>query len=150
VLVWAVLLAFVGLLIASAAQLAAERPDYADQAKVLINQVVTDLGTAGLVSGQLSDLVGQIEYGQIVGPATGLLSQLMGCGQHARPAAGGAGVHGRSSPAASVLGVVPPALLGLAGGWGEFVSILVVCSLLDFVVQTLVQHASSVTPSGCR
>ena len=39
-----------------------------------------------------------------------------------------------------VLGVVPPALLGLlAGGWSELVAIVVVYSLLNFVVQTLVQ-----------
>ena len=39
-----------------------------------------------------------------------------------------------------VLGVVPPALLGLlAGGWGEFTAIVVVYSLLNFVVQTLIQ-----------
>ena len=39
-----------------------------------------------------------------------------------------------------VLGVVPPALLGLlAGGWGEFIAIIVVYSLLNFVVQTLIQ-----------
>jgi predicted PurR-regulated permease PerM len=39
-----------------------------------------------------------------------------------------------------VLGVVPPALLGLlAGGWGELVAIVVVYSLLNFVVQTLIQ-----------
>ena len=39
-----------------------------------------------------------------------------------------------------VLGVVPPALLGLlAGGWGELIAIVVVYSLLNFVVQTLIQ-----------
>jgi AI-2 transport protein TqsA len=39
-----------------------------------------------------------------------------------------------------VLGVVPPALLGLlAGGWGELIAILVVYTLLNFVVQTLIQ-----------
>jgi predicted PurR-regulated permease PerM len=39
-----------------------------------------------------------------------------------------------------VLGVVPPAILGLlAGGWGELVAIVVVYSLLNFVVQTLIQ-----------
>jgi AI-2 transport protein TqsA len=36
--------------------------------------------------------------------------------------------------------VVPPALLGLlAGGWSELIAIVVVYSLLNFVVQTLVQ-----------
>ncbi|WP_309229748.1 AI-2E family transporter [Blastococcus sp. TML/M2B] len=39
-----------------------------------------------------------------------------------------------------VLGVVPPALLGLlAGGWGELTAIVVIYTLLNFVVQTLVQ-----------
>jgi predicted PurR-regulated permease PerM len=39
-----------------------------------------------------------------------------------------------------VLGVVPPALLGLlAGGWGELIAIVAVYSLLNFVVQTLIQ-----------
>src|SRR4029453_1170437 len=39
-----------------------------------------------------------------------------------------------------VLGVVPPALLGLlAGGWSELITIVVVYTLLNFVVQTLVQ-----------
>src|SRR5688500_5799190 len=78
VLVWAVLLAFVALLVVSAAQLAALLPDYAGQAEVLINEVVTELNTAGLVSGQLSDLIEQIDYGQVVGLATGLLTQLLG------------------------------------------------------------------------
>src|SRR5918995_297425 len=41
ILVWAVLLAFVALLVVSAAQLAALLPDYADQAQLLINEVVT-------------------------------------------------------------------------------------------------------------
>ena len=77
-LVWAVLLAFVALLVASAAQLAALLPDYAGRAEILINEVVADLNTAGLVSGQLSDLIGQIEYGQVVGLATGVLTQLLG------------------------------------------------------------------------
>ena len=39
-----------------------------------------------------------------------------------------------------VLGVIPPALLGLlAGGWGELIAVVVVYSLLNFVVQTLIQ-----------
>jgi predicted PurR-regulated permease PerM len=212
VLVWAVLLAFVALLVVSAAKLAALLPDYADQAEVLINEVVTELNTAGLVSGQLSDLIGQIEYGQIVGLATGLLSQLLGAASTLvlllsalvfmaiessgfprrmalvgeerphLPVALTLFTQGTRSyllvstvfgavvavgdwialsiigvPAAAlwgllafvtnyvpnigfVLGVVPPALLGLlAGGWGELVAIVIVYSLLNFVVQTLVQ-----------
>src|SRR5687767_5812587 len=47
VLVWAVLLAFVALLVVSAAQLAALLPDYTGQAELLINEVVTELNTAG-------------------------------------------------------------------------------------------------------
>jgi predicted PurR-regulated permease PerM len=39
-----------------------------------------------------------------------------------------------------VLGLVPPALLGLLdGGWGELLLIVIVYSVLNFVVQTLVQ-----------
>jgi AI-2 transport protein TqsA len=212
VLVWSVLLAFVALLVVSAAQLAALLPDYAGQAELLINGVVADLNSAGLVSGQLSDLVGQIQYGQVVGLATGLLSQLLGAASTLvlllsalvfmaiessgfprrmalvgeerphLPVAFTLFTQGTRSyllvstvfgaivavgdaialallavPAAPlwgllafitnyvpnigfVLGVVPPALLGLlAGGWGELVAILVVYSLLNFVVQTLIQ-----------
>jgi AI-2 transport protein TqsA len=212
ILVWAVLLAFVALLVVSAAQLAALLPDYADRAQVLINDVVADLNTAGLVSGQLSDLIGQIDYGSIVGLATGLLSQLMGAASTLvlllsalvfmaiessgfprrmalvgeerphLPVALTLFTQGTRSyllvstvfgavvavgdwialtiigvPAAAlwgllafvtnyvpnigfVLGVVPPALLGLlAGGWSELIAIVVVYSLLNFVVQTLVQ-----------
>ena len=40
--------------------------------------MVADLNSAGIVSGRLSDLIGQIDYGSIVGLATGLLSQLLG------------------------------------------------------------------------
>jgi AI-2 transport protein TqsA len=212
VLVWAVLLAFVALLVVSAAQLAALLPDYSDQAEVLINEVVTELNTAGLVSGQFSDLIGQIDYGQIVGLATGLLTQLLGAAStlvlllsalvfmaiessgfpHRMALVGEERPHlpvaltlftqGTRSyllvstvfgaivavgdwvalsiigvPAAAmwgllafvtnyvpnigfVLGVMPPALLGLlAGGWGELIAIVIVYSLLNFVVQTLIQ-----------
>jgi predicted PurR-regulated permease PerM len=212
VLVWAVLLAFVALLVVSAAQLAALLPDYAGQAEVLINDVVTDLNTAGLVSGQLSDLIGQIEYGQIVGLATGLLSQLLGAASTLvlllsalvfmaiessgfprrmalvgeerphLPVAFTLFTQGTRSyllvstvfgavvavgdtialmllavPAAPlwgllafitnyvpnigfVLGVVPPGLLALlAGGWSQLLAVLIVYSLLNFVVQTLIQ-----------
>ena len=212
VLVWAVLLAFVALLVVSAAQLAALLPDYADQAEILINEVVTELNTAGLVSGQLSDLIGQIDYGQVVGLATGLLTQLLGAASTLvlllsalvfmaiessgfprrmalvgeerphLPVALTLFTQGTRSyllvstvfgaivavgdwialsiigvPAAAmwgllafvtnyvpnigfVLGVMPPALLGLlAGGWGELIAIVVVYSLLNFVVQTLIQ-----------
>jgi AI-2 transport protein TqsA len=212
ILVWTVLLAFVGLLVLSAAQFAALLPDYADQAENLINDVVTELNSAGLVSGQLSDLVRQIDYRQLVGLATGLLSQLMGAATtlvlllsalvfmsiessgFARrmalvgeerphlPVALTLFSQGTRSyllvstvfgavvavgdtialallgvPAAAlwgllafitnyvpnigfILGVVPPALLGLlAGGWSEFIAIIIVYSLLNFVVQTLIQ-----------
>jgi AI-2 transport protein TqsA len=212
ILVWAVLLAFVALLVVSAAQLAALLPDYADQAETLINDVVTELNSAGIVSGQLSDLVQQIDYRQVVGLATGLLTQLLGAastlvlllsalvfmaiessGFARRMALVGAErphlpvamtlfAQGTRSyllvstvfgaivavgdwialtiigvPAAAlwgllafitnyvpnigfILGVVPPALLGLlAGGWGELIAIVIVYSLLNFVVQTLVQ-----------
>jgi AI-2 transport protein TqsA len=212
VLVWAVLLAFVALLVVSAAQLAALLPDYADQAEILINEVVTELNTAGLVSGQLSDLIEQIDYGQVVGLATGLLTQLLGAASTLvlllsalvfmaiessgfprrmalvgeerphLPVALTLFTQGTRSyllvstvfgaivavgdwialsiigvPAAAmwgllafvtnyvpnigfVLGVMPPALLGLlAGGWSELIAIVVVYSLLNFVVQTLIQ-----------
>ena len=212
ILVWTVLLAFVALLVVSAAQLAALLPDYAGQAEILINEVVTELNTAGLVSGQLSDLIGQIDYRQVVGLATGLLTQLMGAASTLvlllsalvfmaiessgfprrmalvgeerphLPVALTLFTQGTRSyllvstvfgaivafgdwialsiigvPAAAmwgllafvtnyvpnigfVLGVMPPALLGLlAGGWSELIAIVVVYSLLNFVVQTLVQ-----------
>jgi AI-2 transport protein TqsA len=39
-----------------------------------------------------------------------------------------------------VLGVIPPALLGLLdGGWGEMLAVLAVYSLLNVVIQTLIQ-----------
>ena len=206
------LLSFVALLVLSIAQMAALLPDYAGRAEVLINGIVTDLNDAGIVSGQLSDLVEQIDYSQLVGVATGLLSGLTdaastlvllltalvfvaiessGFGRRMAlvaaerphlPVALSLFTQGTRSyllvstvfgaivatgdwialsiigiPAAGiwgllafvtnyvpnigfVLGVVPPALLGLlAGGWGEFTAVVVVYSLLNFVVQTLIQ-----------
>jgi predicted PurR-regulated permease PerM len=211
-LVWTVLLAFVALLVISAAQFAALLPDYSGRAEVLISGVVNDLNDAGLVSGQFSDLVRQIDYGQLVGVATGVLSRLtsaastlllllsamvfmaiesggfprrialVGQERPHLPVALSLFTQGTRSyllvstvfgaivavgdwialaiigvPAAAlwgllafvtnyvpnigfVLGVVPPALLGLlAGGWGELIAIVVVYSLLNFVIQTLIQ-----------
>jgi predicted PurR-regulated permease PerM len=212
ILVWTVLLGFVALLVLSVAQLAALLPDYSDRAEVLINGVVRDLNDAGVVSGQLSDLVGKIDYSQLVGVATGLLSRLTdaastlllllsalvflaiesgGFGRRLAliaaerphlPIALGLFARGTRSyllvstvfgaivavgdgiglavigvPAAAlwgvlsfitnyvpnigfVLGLVPPALLGLlAGGWGELLEIVILYAVLNFVVQTLVQ-----------
>ncbi|MBJ7454154.1 MAG: AI-2E family transporter [Blastococcus sp.] len=212
VLVWAVLLGFVALLVISVAQLAALLPDYSDRAEELINGVVNDLNDAGIVSGQLSDWVEQIDYGSVVALATDLLGRITsaastlvlllsalvfmaiessGYGRRLAliaqerphlPVAFNLFAQGTRSyllvstvfggivaigdtialailsvPAAPlwgllafitnyvpnigfVLGVVPPALLGLlAGGWGEFTAIIVVYTLLNFVVQTLVQ-----------
>jgi predicted PurR-regulated permease PerM len=211
-LVWTVLLSFVALLVISAAQFAALLPDYSDRAEFLINGVVRDLNDAGLVSGQFSDLVRQIDYSQLVGLATGVLSRLtsaastlllllsamvfmaiesggfprriahVGQERPHLPVALSLFTQGTRSyllvstvfgaivavgdwialaiigvPAAAlwgllafvtnyvpnigfVLGVVPPALLGLlAGGWGELIAIVVVYSLLNFIVQTLIQ-----------
>src|SRR5690349_10343397 len=211
-LVWGVLLGFVGLLILSIAQMAVLLPDYSAEAQDLINSVVADLNDAGLVSGQLSDLISQIDYGQVVGVATGLLSSVTdafstlvlllialvfitiessGFGRRMAliaaerphlPVAMTLFAQGTRSyllvstvfgaivavgdwialsiigiPAAGiwgllafvtnyvpnigfVLGVVPPALLGLlAGGWGELIVVVVVYSVLNFVVQTLIQ-----------
>ncbi|RBY97746.1 AI-2E family transporter [Blastococcus sp. TF02-8] len=211
-LVWAVLLGFVALLVVSVAQFAALLPDYAGQAQALINEVVSDLNSRGIVSGQLSDLVEQIDYGSLVGLATDLLARLTSAastlvlllsalvfmaiesGGFSRrmalvaserphlPVALSLFTRGTRSyllvstvfgaivavgdtialawldvPAAPlwgvlafitnyvpnigfVLGVAPPAVLGLlAGGWGELVAIIVVYSLLNFVVQTLIQ-----------
>jgi predicted PurR-regulated permease PerM len=212
VLVWTVLLGFAGLLVLSIAQLAALLPDYADRAEVLLNGIVRDLNNAGVVSGQLSDLVGNIDDSQLVGVATGLLSRLTdaastlllllsalvflaiesgGFGRRLAlvaaerphlPIALGLFARGTRSyllvstvfgaivaigdavglaligvPAAVlwgvlsfitnyvpnigfVLGLIPPALLGLlAGGWGELIAIVVLYSVLNFVVQTLIQ-----------
>jgi predicted PurR-regulated permease PerM len=212
VLVWLVLLAFVALLVLSIAQLAALLPDYADRAQALLDGAVTDLNQAGIVSGRLSDLVRQIDYGQVVGVASGLLASLTsaastlvlllsalvfmaiessGFGSRLAliaderphlPVAFSLFTQGTRSyllvstvfgaivavgdwialawlsvPAAAlwgllsfitnyvpnigfVLGLIPPALLGLlAGGWGELVLIVVIYVLLNFVVQTLIQ-----------
>lgn len=212
VLVWAVLLGFVTLLVISVAQLAALLPDYSERAQELIDGVVNDLNDAGIVSGQFSDLVEQIDYGSVVALATDLLGRITsaastlvlllsalvfmaiessGYGRRLAliaqerphlPVAFNLFAQGTRSyllvstvfggivaigdtialaimsvPAAPlwgllafitnyvpnigfVLGVVPPAMLGLlAGGWGEFTAIIVVYTLLNFVVQTLVQ-----------
>jgi predicted PurR-regulated permease PerM len=211
-LVWSILLGFVALLVVSVAQMAALLPDYAGPAEELINSVVADLNDAGILSGQLSDLVSQIDYGQVVGIATGLLASLTdafstlvlllvalvfitieasGFGRRMAlvaaerphlPVAMTLFAQGTRSyllvstvfgaivafgdwvalviigiPAAPlwallafitnyvpnigfVLGLLPPALLGLlAGGWGELIAVVVVYSLLNFVVQTLIQ-----------
>jgi AI-2 transport protein TqsA len=212
VLVWTVLLAFVGLLVLSVAQLAALLPNYTDRAEELINGVVRDLNQAGVVSGQLSDLVRGIDYPQLVGVASNLLSRLTdaattlllllsalvflaiesgGFGRRLAlvaaerphlPIALGLFARGTRSyllvstvfgaivavgdgiglaligvPGAVlwgvlafitnyipnigfVLGLIPPALLGLlAGGWGELIAIVVLYCVLNFVVQTLIQ-----------
>lgn len=212
VLVWAVLLGFVALLVLAIAQMAALLPDYAGRAEILLNDIVTDLNDAGIVSGQLSDLVEQIDYSQLVGVATGLFAgltdaastlvllltalifvaiessgfgrrmALVGAERPHLPVALSLFTQGTRSyllvstvfgaivavgdwialsiigiPAAGiwgllafvtnyvpnigfVLGVVPPALLGLlGGGWGELIAVVVVYSALNFVVQTLIQ-----------
>src|SRR3954465_3631416 len=212
VLVWTVLLAFVALLVLSIAQLATLLPDYAERAQFLLNGVVADLNNAGVVSGRVSDLVAQIDYGQVVGLATGLLASLtdaastlvlllsalvfmaiessgfsrrvslIAAERPHLPVAFTLFAHGTRSyllvstvfgaivavgdtialallsvPAAPlwgllafvtnyvpnigfVLGVIPPALLGLlAGGWPELIAVVVIYSLLNFVVQTLIQ-----------
>jgi AI-2 transport protein TqsA len=212
ILVWTVLLSFVGLLVLSVAQMAALLPNYTGQAETLINQVVGSLNNAGIVSGQLSDLVSKIDYTQLVGVATGLLGRLtdaastllllltalvfvaiesggfgrrialVGAERPHLPVGLSLFVQGTRSylivstvfgaivavgdwvalsiigiPAAGiwgllafvtnyvpnigfVLGVVPPALLGLlAGGWGELIAVVVIYSVLNFVVQTLIQ-----------
>jgi AI-2 transport protein TqsA len=212
VLVWTVLLVFVGLLVISAAQLAALLPNYSENAQRLINDLVADLNDARLVQGTVSDLVQQIDYGQVVGVASGVLGSLtdtastlvllltamvfvtiessgfarrmalVGAERPHLPVALTLFAQGTRSylvvstvfgaivavgdwialaiigvPAAPlwgllafitnyvptigfVLGVIPPALLGLlAGGWGELLVIVIVYSLLNFVVQTLIQ-----------
>ncbi|MGY1744387.1 AI-2E family transporter [Blastococcus sp. SYSU D00695] len=211
-LVWAVLLSFVALLVVSVAQLAALLPDYAPEFNSLLRSVQADLNDAGVVSGQLSDLVGQIDYGQLVGVATGLLASLTdaastlllllsalvflaiesgGFGRRLALVAGerphlliAMGLFARGTRSyllvstvfgfivavgdtvalavldvplpllwgllsfitnyvpniGFVLGLLPPALLGLLdGGWTEFWVIVVVYSVLNFVVQTLIQ-----------
>ncbi|RFU19548.1 AI-2E family transporter [Geodermatophilus marinus] len=212
VLVWAVLLAFVALLVVSIAQFAALLPDYAGQAEVLLAEVVTDLNDRGIVSGQLSDLVADFDYGQLVGVATGLLTRVTdaattlvlllsalvflaiesgGWGRRLALVAAerphlpiALGLFSRGTRSyllvstvfgaivavfdaialavigiplpivwgllafitnyvpniGFVLGLVPPAILGLlSGGWTEFWVVVAVYALLNFVVQTLVQ-----------
>ena len=212
VLVWTVLLVFVGLLVISAAELAALLPDYTESAQRLLNNLVADLNDARVVQGTVSDLVQQIDYGQVVGVASGVLASLtdtastlvllltamvfvtvessgfgrrmalVGAERPHLPVALTLFSQGTRSylvvstvfgaivalgdwlalaiigvPAAAlwgllafitnyvptigfVLGLVPPALLGLlAGGWGELLLIVIVYSVLNFVVQTLIQ-----------
>ena len=212
VLVWTVLLLFVGLLVVSAAELATLLPNYSENAQQLINNLVADLNDARVVQGTVSDLVRQIDYGQVVGLASGVLASLtdtastlvllltamvfvtvessgfgrrmalVGAERPHLPVALTLFAQGTRSyllvstvfgaivavgdwialeiigvPAAAlwgllafitnyvptigfVLGLVPPALLGLlAGGWGELLLIVIVYSLLNFVVQTLIQ-----------
>jgi predicted PurR-regulated permease PerM len=212
VLVWTVLLVFVGLLVVSAAELAALLPNYSENAQRLINDLVADLNDARLVQGTVSDLLQQIDYGQVVGVASGVLASLtdtastlvllltamvfvtiessgfarrmalVGAERPHLPVALTLFAQGTRSylvvstvfgaivavgdwialaiigvPAAPlwgllafitnyvptigfVLGVIPPALLGLlAGGWGELLVIVIVYALLNFVVQTLIQ-----------
>jgi predicted PurR-regulated permease PerM len=212
VLVWTILLAFVALLVVSIAQFAALLPNYADSAEALIASVVSDLNDRGIVSGQLSDLVSQFDYSQLVGVATGLLARLSATattlvlllsalvflaiesGGFSRrlgliaaerphlPIALGLFARGTRSyllvstvfgaivalfdtialaiigiplpvvwgllsfitnyvpNIGFVLGLVPPAILGLlGGGWTEFWVVVAVYALLNFVVQTLVQ-----------
>jgi AI-2 transport protein TqsA len=74
-LVWSVLLVGVALLVVSIAQFAALLPDYSASAEALIASVGNDLNDRGIVSGQLSDLVAQFDYSQLVGVATGVLSR---------------------------------------------------------------------------
>jgi AI-2 transport protein TqsA len=75
VLVWSVLLGFVGLLVLSVAQLSALLPHYTGRATMLLTDLGRTLHRPGLLSGQLSDLVSKIDYGQLVGVATGLLAR---------------------------------------------------------------------------
>jgi AI-2 transport protein TqsA len=101
-LVWTILLGFVALLVVSIAQFAALLPNYAGSAEALIASVVSDLNDRGIVSGQLSDLVAQFDYSQLVGVATGVLS--------------------RATDAASTLVLLLAALVFLsieAGGFGR-------------------------------
>ncbi|MGY1637443.1 AI-2E family transporter [Geodermatophilus sp. SYSU D00742] len=212
VLVWSILLAFVALLVVSIAQFANLLPDYAGSAERLLASVVDDLNDRGIVSGQLSDLVAQFDYSQLVGVATGLLARLSdaattlvlllsaivflsiesgGFGRRLAlvaadrphlPIALGLFARGTRSyllvstvfgaivavcdtvalaiigiplpvvwgllsfitnyvpNIGFVLGLVPPAILGLlGGGWTEFWAVVAVYAALNFVVQTLIQ-----------
>jgi AI-2 transport protein TqsA len=212
VLVWTILLVFVALLIVSIAQFAALLPDYADSAEALLASVVSALNDRGIVSGQLSDLIAQFDYSQLVGVATGVLARatdaastlvlllaalvflaiesggfgrrlaLVAAERPHLPIALGLFARGTRSyllvstvfgaivavgdavalavigiplpvvwgllafitnyvpNIGFVLGLVPPAILGLlAGGWTEFWVVVAVYSVLNFVVQTLIQ-----------
>jgi predicted PurR-regulated permease PerM len=212
VLVWTILLVFVALLIVSIAQFAALLPDYAGSAEALLASVVADLNDRGIVSGQLSDLIAQFDYSQLVGVATGVLTRatdaastlvlllaalvflaiesggfgrrlgLVAAERPHLPIALGLFARGTRSylwvstvfgaivavgdaialaiigiplpviwgllafitnyvpNIGFVLGLVPPAILGLlAGGWTQFWVVVAVYALLNFVVQTLIQ-----------
>jgi len=211
-LVYGVMLGLVGLVVLSITQLALLLPDYAGEANSLLAGVTEELNRAGLGSGQISEMVSRLDYGQLVGVVTGTLSQLTSAattlvlmlsvllfvtlessGFSRRlalvsaerphlPVALGLFARGTRSyllvssvfgaivavgdyivlswlgvPLALlwgllsfitnyvpnigfVLGVAPPALLGLLdGGWGELLVIVIAYSLLNFVVQTLIQ-----------
>lgn len=211
-LVWAILLSFVALLVVSVAQLAALLPDYAPEFNALLRSVQNDLNDAGVVSGQISDLVSQIDYGQLVGVATGLLSSLTdaastlllllsalvflaiesgGFGRRLALIAAerphlliAMGLFARGTRSyllvstvfgfvvavgdtialaiigvplpllwgllsfitnyvpniGFVLGLLPPALLALLdGGWSDMWAVVIVYSVLNFVIQTLIQ-----------
>jgi AI-2 transport protein TqsA len=211
-LVWTILLSFVALLVVSVAQLAAVLPDYAPEFNRLLASVQEDLNDAGVVSGQISDLVSQIDYGQLVGVATGLLAGLTdaastllllltalvflaiesgGFGRRLALIAAerphlliALGLFARGTRSyllvstvfgffvavgdtialaiigvplpllwgllafvtnyvpniGFVLGLVPPALLALLdGGWSDLWAVVIVYSVLNFVIQTLIQ-----------
>ena len=76
VLVLTVLLGFVALLVVSVGQLATLLPNYAGEAEILLADATAELNDRGLFSGQLSDLLAQVDYGQLVGVASGLLTRL--------------------------------------------------------------------------
>ncbi|MGY1693957.1 AI-2E family transporter [Geodermatophilus sp. SYSU D00814] len=211
-LVWGVLLGFGSLLVVAIAQFAVLLPDYAPQFAELLDDAVRRLDEAGLSSTQIEGLVDRIDYGQLVGLATGLLARVTdtastlvlllsamvflaiesgGFGRRLAlvaderphlPIALGLFARGTRSyllvstvfgaivavgdgialaildvplpvlwgllsfitnyvpNIGFVLGVIPPALLGLLdGGWTEFWVVIGVYSLLNFVVQTLIQ-----------
>jgi AI-2 transport protein TqsA len=158
--VYAVLLVMSGVVVVSVARLATVVPQYADQAQRLVTSATDTLQQFGVGPAQLRAAEDSLDWGNI---AALLGSVLEG-------AAGLTTVFGLIVAALDsvallllgvplaitwgvlsfitnfipnigfVLGLVPPAVMGLLeGGWGTAVAVIVVYGVLNFVIQSLIQ-----------